>query len=79
MSRAPRILGSSHMDSPSSMGMANRNIMMLPCIVKIWLYSAVSRNAPSRVASCARISIASTPPMAKNTNEVAMNRSPIVV
>ena len=37
MSRAPSILGSRYIANPSITGSANRNIMIVPCIVKTWL------------------------------------------
>ena len=58
-------------------GTANRNIIVVPCIVKIWLY----RSGPMMLfcgrASWTRISAASMPPSANQTNAVTMNRRPI--
>ncbi len=53
--------------------------MMTPCIVKTWAYWAASRKALLVEASCARISMASTPPIAKKTSAVTMNRLPTTV
>ena len=54
------------------MGTAKRNIIVLPCIVKIWLYRSGLRNVLSGFMSWIRIIAASTPPIAKNTNAVTM-------
>ena len=37
MSRVPSMLGSSSMAKASMMGTANRNIIVVPCMVKNWL------------------------------------------
>ena len=37
MSRVPSMLGSSMTANASTIGTANRNIIIVPCIVKTWL------------------------------------------
>ena len=44
--------------------------MMLPCIVKNWLYVSGLRRSWSGRASCVRMPSASSPPTQKNTNDV---------
>ena len=53
-------------------GTANRNIIVVPCMVKIWLYRSGPRNVFSGRASCVRIIAASIPPSRKNTKAVVM-------
>ena len=50
--------------------------MMLPCIVNSWLNTSGPTKALRGEASCARISIASTPAITKNTQAVSMKRMP---
>jgi hypothetical protein len=49
------------------MGMTTRNTIVVPCIVKTWLYRSADSTWPFGVASWARMSSASMPPMTKNT------------
>ncbi len=58
-------------------GMTKRNIIVVPCIVKIWLYVSGSRNVFSDEPSCQRSSSACTPPTRKNTKPVIMKRRAI--
>ena len=44
--------------------------MVVPCMVKSWLYASAREHVPLGVASWTRISSASTPPMMKNRNAV---------
>ena len=44
--------------------------MVVPCMVKSWLYSLALRTLPLGVASWLRINKASTPPMRKKTKAV---------
>src|SRR5690554_1332721 len=64
---------------PSRIGMANRNIITVPCMVNIWLYSSACSMSCSGRASCVRINIARRPPIRKNTPPVIIKRSPILV
>src|SRR5690606_5481163 len=75
-SRAPTIFGIRYIATPSSTGMANRNIISVPCMVKSWLYSSGPTMSCSGRASWVRMSIASTPPTRKKNSPVTMNRSP---
>jgi hypothetical protein len=54
-----------------------RKIMVVPCIVRIWLYRSGVSSVLSGIASCARMSIASTPPSTKKTSTVARYMIPI--
>src|SRR5947209_1170953 len=65
------------MAKPSMMGTAKRNIIVLPCMVKIWLYRSGLRTWFSGRESCRRISPASSPPRMKKQNAVTMYRIPI--
>ena len=47
-----------------------RKIIVVPCMVKIWLYFSGVRNVFSGAPSWMRISSASTPPRTKNTSTV---------
>jgi hypothetical protein len=52
----------------AAIGITNRKIIVMPCIVKTWLYcSGFSSSLPGSY-SCVRISSASRPPTMKNTN-----------
>ncbi len=72
MSRAPICSGTRKLPNPARIGTTTRKIIVVPCIVTTWLYESFVRNDSSGVASCARISSASTPPSAKNTSDVQM-------
>ena len=54
-----------------------RKIIVVPCIVRIWLYFSGVSSVLSGIASCVRISSASTPPSAKKTITVARYIRPI--
>ena len=58
-------------------GTANRNIIVVPCIVKIWLYRSGPMRRLSGRASCARIAAASRPARMKKQKPVTMKRLPI--
>src|SRR4051794_2474085 len=62
---------------PSITGTAKRNIIVVPCVVKSWLYRSGSRTAFLGPASCTRMSSARIPPSRKNTKAVRMNRRPM--
>src|SRR3954470_22324481 len=49
-------------------GTTNRKIIVVPCIVKSWLYVCGCRNVLSDCDSCTRMSSASTPPRRKKAN-----------
>ena len=51
--------------------------MVVPCMVRIWLYRSGVSSVLSGTASCVRISSASTPPSTKNTRTVARYMIPI--
>ncbi len=53
-------------------GMTKRNIIVVPCIVKIWLYVSASRKVFCGEPSWMRMSSASTPPARKKANPVIM-------
>jgi hypothetical protein len=67
MSRAPTINGTKKLPKPDSTGMAKRNIIVMPCIEKIWLYVSGSRSLSSESASWARISSDWIPPSRRKT------------
>ncbi len=63
--------------SPANVGVANSSIMIVPWIVKSWLYwCSVTICNPGR-ASSARIIIASRPARRKKENDVTRYRLPI--
>jgi hypothetical protein len=55
---------------PTNSGVANSSSMIVPCIVKSWLYCSPLKNCCPGRASSARISMAIRPPTRKNANEV---------
>src|SRR5690625_4800674 len=59
--------------------MANKNIMIVPCMVNSWLYSSACTMFCSGSANCVRISMAKMPPIRKNTPPVIINRRPTLV
>ena len=61
------------------MGTAKRNIMVLPCMVKIWLYLSGPRKRFSGRASWIRISTARKPANTKKMKAVIMNRLPMIL
>jgi len=50
--------------------MTTRNTIVVPCIVKSWLYACGLSSAFSGRASCTRINSASSPPRQKNPSVV---------
>lgn len=66
------MLGSRYTATASTTGTANRNIITVPCIVKIWLYACADNQPLSGCASCTRISSASTPASSRNSSAVPM-------
>ena len=56
------------MKKAADIGITNRKIIVIPCIVKIWLYCSALRSVPSGWANWVRINRASNPPTMKNTN-----------
>ena len=52
----------------STAGTANRNIIVVPCIVNSWLYSDGPTSVFSGTASCVRITSARIPASRKNRN-----------
>ncbi len=67
------------MAMPSSTGMANRNIITVPCMVNSWLYISGPMMSCSGNASCVRTSMASSPPIRKNISPVNTKRRPTEV
>ena len=65
------------MNSADDIGITNRKIIVMPCIVKIWLYWSAFTRVPSGWASCARISSASRPPMMKKKKATTPYMMPI--
>ncbi len=59
------------------MGITNRKIIVVPWIVKSWLYVSGSTNWMPGTASSARIRSASMPPRMKKANAVVMYSAPI--
>ena len=51
--------------------------MVVPCMVKIWLYMSALRKVLSGVPSCQRSSMASKPPSRKNSPAVRAYIRPI--
>src|SRR5690349_23969907 len=49
--------------------MTNRKIIVMPCMVKIWLYWSAFSSVLLGLASCERINSASHPPITKNRND----------
>ena len=58
-------------------GITTRKTIVVPCIVKTWLYRSALSSLPSGAASCMRISSASMPPMRKKNSAVAPYMMPI--
>jgi hypothetical protein len=58
-------------------GMTTRKIIVMPCIVKIWLYRSAENSFCSGAASWARMSRASTPPTTKKNSAAAPYMMPI--
>src|SRR6478735_7190665 len=53
------------------MGMTTRKIIVVPCMVKTWLYRSALRSLPSGVASWRRMRRASMPPNRKKNSAAA--------
>ncbi len=64
---------------PENSGVANISSMIVPCIVNAWLNCSLDRIWWPGLASSARISRASRPPMQKNANEVIRYSVPMVL
>ena len=60
----------------SKTGIANRNIITEPCIVKAWLYISAERKSLLGTASWMRIKSASTPPKRKKKKVIAVYQRP---
>src|SRR6476646_1255619 len=58
-------------------GITTRNTIVVPCIVKSWLYRSALSNLPFGVASCSRIKRASQPPITKKNSADAPYMMPI--
>ena len=56
--------------SPARIGTTTRKIIVVPCIVKSWLYWSRVTKCSFGVASCARMNSASSPPSTKKTRLV---------
>ncbi|CAB4342512.1 unannotated protein [freshwater metagenome] len=70
-SAAPICSGMMTLAKPTKSGVANINNIIVPCIVKIWLYCSTLKNCiPGRVSSRRKKS-ASSPPMRNHAKEVA--------
>ncbi len=62
--------GMTALANPAKVGVANSSSMMVPCIVKDWLYCSLESSWSPGRASSARISMASTPAIRKNAKDV---------
>jgi len=79
-SGAPICSGMMTFAKPANSGVANSSSMIVPCIVKSWLYcSLLCRICMPGSNSSARISSAITPPMQKKMNDVTRYMYPIVL
>jgi hypothetical protein len=56
--------------NPANVGVANSSSMIVPCIVKDWLYCSAETICKPGRASSARTTIASAPPIRKKPNDV---------
>ena len=72
MLRAPTISGTKYSPIPTMTGTANRNIIVVPCMVKIWLYLSGPTSVFSGRESCARMTAASRPPSANQRSAVVI-------
>jgi len=70
--RVQIINGTRYSPTASITGTANRNIIVLPCMVKIWLYRSGPINRFSGRESCARMIAASIPPRMRKMIAVPM-------
>jgi hypothetical protein len=73
----PICSGSTRLANANTAGVAKNSSMIVPCIVRSWLYCSGLRNCMPGRASSARISSAITPPIMKNTNDVTRYIRPI--
>ena len=79
-SGAPICSGMSAFANPANRGVANSSSMIVPCMVKSWLYcSGCPTTCRPGAHSSARISSAITPPMRNQTNEVMKYRLPMTL
>ncbi len=78
-SGAPICSGMIQFVKPANSGVANISSITVPCIVNAWLNCSFDRNWLPGLASSARISSASTPPIRKNANDVTRYRVPMVL
>ncbi len=78
-SGAPICSGMIALPKPKNSGVANISSMIVPCIVKSWLYVSSSTICVPGCASSARISSARMPPMMKKANEVKRYMLPITL
>jgi hypothetical protein len=62
-----------------NIGVAKKNSMIVPCIVKSWLYCSGERNCRPGRASSPRMSIAITPPTTNHVRAVTKYIRPIVL
>ncbi len=78
-SGAPICSGMITLPNPTNSGVANRNSMIVPCMVNDWLYWAFDRIWVPGSASSARMPSASSPAMRKNTNDVIRYNCPMIL
>ncbi len=77
-SGAPICSGSSQLAKPANSGVANSSSMIVPCMVKSWLYvSRLSTICRPGAASSARMASAIAPATMKNPNEEIRYSVPI--
>jgi hypothetical protein len=55
---------------PTNKGVANKNNMIVPCMVNIWLYCSFVTNCKPGLANSALMTIAINPAIMKKINEV---------
>jgi hypothetical protein len=72
MSGAPICSGTMKFAKPYAAAGANRNIMIVPCMVNSWLYCSGLTTCSPGCASSARMIIAIAPAAMKNQNDVKM-------
>ncbi len=77
-SGAPICSGTNQFAKPANRGVANSSSMIVPCMVKSWLYASfVSTICSPGEKSSARITSAIAPAKMKNTNEEIRYSVPI--
>ena len=69
-SAAPICRGIITLAKPTNNGVANINNIIVPCIVKIWLYCSLLKNCIPGRASSPRSNNASNPAIKNQANEV---------